>query len=1240
MFQDLQGSNNPFEDAVEIPTMDLDERVGEIESDTDSGKVLLYPAVSTNFPFKTSDRLLDDIRIDLCFTNSQEHDILYSHLHNGVLKLPLLEYSRKRNGQPWSIGYLIDQVSLKTRYEYDSITCPQLNKVTVFMGVLCDQSVKPMSYDDLSETSIYHLKVTVKTRSHLERTKRYTGITHYHLVEKLHPYDEKDVFLLKKGDERLVDSAIYVSSDSNKLVCIEILTPEFSTEELSAFSSDHIKKRYLEACENFTDLDRDMIPTQAECFNTLFKIFKGPLNRQSSDDVLKTISAENKFLNSQLEPSWLTEKYGFQLIETTEEETGKIIPEFEPPDLTDYVNDLKVRGVRESYIRRCLELIFLGKMSTNLMPKGELSKNSKARFFNLYQTSISTAFWFHLLGESRDIHNQKSSSLDSNYHFMNLSVCHSYSDKDIIRNYETQTVLDRENVGVYYDSLSYVANTKGSYQLIAYCGRQNVVGKEALDTALMLFGIDSTDTDVKVIPDDLLISIYRKESNSTSGKKRSDLKNALRLLAKFKGSQKLKFYADYEPYDDVRQAYQLLEIDESVDNDVIQTAYTVRVSDSPGLKMDCDRALYTLAVSKRSMALFNFLVQECSSFQKYYSSDDCSYSDALCILQINENATDDVVLEVFQRKWNHEPIASPDQFLTLRAALMKLGNERNSKLINHYLDTGVIDIGCLPAGNWPTGLNNIGNTCYLNSLLQYYFSIAPLRQFVLDYQKTLTDFHLSLGNLKDKRRIGGREVSEAEVERSVQFVYQLRDLFNDMVHTKERFVTPRKELAYLAFAPSSVEVEFEGTSTERISHPAACSKVEIIDLTADNVAENDIVMTSSSPSHLVEVASDSTADNKITEEKDNDIIMTGTEESEPLLTSTRVAKISTDQLENALEMGRQQDVTECIGNVLFQLESASDPIRLDSDGEQYDLIKELFYGKLKQDLVPIGNPSKVRSKMERFVSLLVNVGEQSKDVYDALDLYFKDDVLQLEEDGEVQRTVSITELPNILQIQIQRVYYDRERFMPFKSIEPLPFGNKIYMDRYMNSTDISLTAKKNETAKLKEQLQTLKNRKKQLLVKNESGMTYKGSLLETKKLLESEILEKNDILVEDKEKVIKGIDAVIMRIDNELATIYQELNLLEQKIAHQFDEFKNFGYTLFAVFIHRGEASYGHYWTYIKDHKKNGIWRKYNDESVTEAPESEVFNFTEGNTATPYFLVYIKEGHEDEVEPLKRIVTE
>jgi uncharacterized UBP type Zn finger protein len=54
-----------------------------------------------------------------------------------------------------------------------------------------------------------------------------------------------------------------------------------------------------------------------------------------------------------------------------------------------------------------------------------------------------------------------------------------------------------------------------------------------------------------------------------------------------------------------------------------------------------------------------------------------------------------------------------------------------------------------------------------------------------------------------------------------------------------------------------------------------------------------------------------------------------------------------------------------------------------------------------------------------------------------------------------------------------------------------------------------------------------------------------------------------------------------------------------------------------------GQANYGHYWIYIRDHVGNKWW-KYNDINVSEVNEAEIFKDTTGSTANPYFLVYVK----------------
>jgi ubiquitin carboxyl-terminal hydrolase 25/28 len=103
---------------------------------------------------------------------------------------------------------------------------------------------------------------------------------------------------------------------------------------------------------------------------------------------------------------------------------------------------------------------------------------------------------------------------------------------------------------------------------------------------------------------------------------------------------------------------------------------------------------------------------------------------------------------------------APSRLSDFRAALRVIGSDRKSNKINDFLQTGDTEVETMGSLTMPVGLENIGNTCYLNSLLQYYFTIKPLRDMVLEYEK------YQEGEVNDAlvKRVGGRKVTAREIE--------------------------------------------------------------------------------------------------------------------------------------------------------------------------------------------------------------------------------------------------------------------------------------------------------------------------------------------------------------------------------------------------------------------------------------------------------------------------------------------
>lgn len=203
----------------------------------------------------------------------------------------------------------------------------------------------------------------------------------------------------------------------------------------------------------------------------------------------------------------------------------------------------------------------------------------------------------------------------------------------------------------------------------------------------------------------------------------------------------------------------------------------------------------------------------------------------------------------------------------------------------------------------------------------------------------------------------------------------------------------------------------------------------------------------------------------------------------------------TSRRNSLMRLGAQQDVSECLDNVLFQIEvalgqQAATPVegsgatieQEDGEGnavvastttEPEGEILKLFTGKTCQRVEPVASneaggstsqpeastsagpshPTRQASthvKNEIFTILPVDVIEESgRDIYDGLDGFFEEELLTRDDGQTVKRTVTLLEPPPVLQLLLQSVQFDRVRGV-YKSQAHLQIGESLFMDRYLD----------------------------------------------------------------------------------------------------------------------------------------------------------------------------------------------
>lgn len=343
---------------------------------------------------------------------------------------------------------------------------------------------------------------------------------------------------------------------------------------------------------------------------------------------------------------------------------------------------------------------------------------------------------------------------------------------------------------------------------------------------------------------------------------------------------------------------------------------------------------------------------------------------------------------------------------------------------------------------------------------------------------------------------------------------------------------------------------------------------------------------------------------------------------------------STDSLRaQKLYFGAQQDVTEVIGNVMFRLQCAIKPTKIDPKfGEQIDSIRETFYGA---NAVHLKKADSYDVKVEDWANIIVFPGSDGqRDIYEALDVVFDEQVVEIDNKNATQ-FASINKLPPIVQIQIQRTAFDPVTQQASKNQNRIAFNETIYLDRYMD--DDKVLQRRRDAWRWKNRIRQLESRQKAFEVTG-ANIPFAEALHGTKDFIRT--LEEEEI---DEISISPNLTGILedqaAEVSRELGAISEEISNLKRKLQEQFMDLRQHRYHLQAVFIHRGTNAYGHYWIYIYDFPRD-IWREYNDERVSIVEDRKrIFEPTGG--ATPYYLVYVRDEDKDDlVDAVCRDITE
>ncbi|KAF9584197.1 ubiquitin-specific protease ubp2 [Lunasporangiospora selenospora] len=560
----------------------------------------------------------------------------------------------------------------------------------------------------------------------------------------------------------------------------------------------------------------------------------------------------------------------------------------------------------------------------------------------------------------------------------------------------------------------------------------------------------------------------------------------------------------------------------------------------------------------------------------------------------------------------------------------------------------------------PVGLSNIGNTCYLNSLLQYMYTVREIRKTILDLESHVEDESDDAWNGKV---IDGRALTRQDVTEAKELAIELKKLFIEMQTAKKRSVRPSSRLVELLLTTNS------DPSATNLGKPRAPD---------DFFEQQDVSETLSILVHRLGAAF-----KRVPKEDASEPI----DRFESLFYVKAVQK--RDDLNESTGQREERRIVEDFSTLILPV---TEPISMEELMDDYFYLEAplLSATPLKQHFNissdgPPGDEGRGGTAVSDPGSSNQGIVQDSSSV------------------NSQDRDITVTELPPILHVHLLRTQYDRAGSTSFKSQAMINIPKRLFLDQYLESyqggnQERVKRAKilKSKRRKCRKSLEESRRKHSAVSAALNSGAesafmdegvaisepSDPGTETSAKHDTRENEIESSDNIpwsptpadtavdqpdfeplseecaneaALDKSSDIQ-IEAEQPRLDEpqtrRVITTFEgglseqehqeKIKALTEAIQKELGDARSEEYKLHAVFHHEGGSNFGHYWVYIYDDQSSSEprWLKFSDDIVSEiglAREGEVFDGTMGSTSC--FCIYVRAGKPDLVQTVSRLIS-